>query len=180
MSANVGFYPTTQLNPYTTTIGSQGTYQSIMSYIYGASTYEFLSTGSYTTTSSTSLYTGISAKFTPANSTNFIITYDIYSGGTNVAVGNGVTLCIDTNPPPAVGSGFPSTAVTIDWGGLPLATYRSQELLISDGIVYGGYNSETAYTISLNIPYYFTWYVVSDTSGSVAGLTVLGMSIKSI
>lgn len=180
MSANVGFYPTTQLNPYTTTIGSQGTYQSIMSYIYGASSYQFEGLGSATSSSTTIGYSGLSLKFTPTNSQNALINYNIYSGNNAATVELVMQLFIDNNAPPAAGSAAPATAIIIDGGWLGLGNYRSQNLLISGGYVYGGNNSGAAVTLALNDTYYLTWYIASSTAGDVAGLVAFGLSIQSI
>ena len=180
MSANVGFYPTTQLNPYTTTIGSGGTFQSIMSYIYGASSYETINTASATSTITTLEYTGLDLPFTPANSQNAMILYDIYSGNNAATVGLSMGLYIDYNPPPAIGSTPPVSAVAIDSGGLALSIFRSQTLVLTGGKIYGGNNSGASYTMALNTPYCLTWYLSSTASGSVASLVVLGMSMQSI
>ena len=180
MSGNVGFYPTTQLNPYTTTIGSQGTYQSIMSYIYGASSYETINTASATSTITTLEYTGLSLPFTPANAQNAMILYDIYSGNNAATVGLNMGLYIDFNAPPAIGSAPPATAVAIDSGGLALNIFRSQTLVLTGNKVYGGNNSGASYTMTLNTPYYLTWYMSSTASGSLASLQVFGMSMQSI
>ena len=180
MSANVGFYPTTQLNPYTTTIGSQGTYQSIMSYIYGASSYETINTASATSTITTLEYTGLDLPFKPLNSQNAIIAYNIYSGDNSATVGLNMSLYIDSNAPPAVGSTPPATAVEIDSGALAIGFFRSQTLVLSGGKIYGGNNSGTSYTMTLNTPYYLTWYLSSDTAGDIASLVIFGMSIQSI
>ena len=178
--SNVGFYPTTQLNPYTTTIGSQGTYQSIMSYIYGASSYETIDATSATSTITTLEYTGLSLPFTPVNSQNAMVLYDIYSGNNGATVGLNMGLYIDSNAPPAIGSTPPVSAVEIDSGGLSLNVFRSQTLVLTGGKIYGGNDSGAAYTMALNTKYYLTWYMSSATSGDVASLYILGMSMQSI
>lgn len=180
MSGNVGFYPTTQLNPYTTTIGSGGTFQSIMSYIYGASSYEVMGTTSATSTVTTLEYTGLSLQFTPVNSQDALISYDLFSGNNAATANLTMGLYIDSNAPPATGSTPPATAIAIDSGGIVLNTFRSQTLLLTGGKVYGGNNNGAAITLSLNTPYYLTWYMNSATSGSVASLQVFGLSIQSI
>ena len=180
MSANVGFYPTTQLNPYTTTIGSGGTFQSIMSYIYGASSYEMMGTTSATSTVTTLEYTGLSLEFTPTNSQNALLMYNIYSGNNSATVGLNMGLYIDSNAPPAAGAVPPATAIGIDSGGMVLGAFRSQTLLLTGGKVYGGNDNGNAITMSVNTPYYLTWYMNSATAGSVASLQVFGLSIQSI
>ena len=177
---NVGFYPTTQLNPYTTNIGSEGTFQSIMSYIYGASSYKALGTASATTSSTASTYTGINIEFTPVNSQNILINYNIFSGNNNAAANLVIGLYIDTNSPPARGSAPPGTATEIDSGGLVTGAYRTQSLLMIGGEIYGGDNSGISYTINLNTKYYLTWYIYSQTAGSVAIFEMYGFSIQSI
>ena len=181
---NVGFYPTTQLNPYTTTIGSQGTYQSIMSYIYGASSYETINSTSATSTITTLEYTGLSLPFTPINSQNAILSYNIYSGdyGSDISaiVGVNMALYIDSNAPPAVGSSPPRTAVQIDSGGLGIGVFRTQTLVLTGGKIYGGNNLGAVYTMALNTQYYLNWYIFSATAGDVASLVILGMSMQSI
>ena len=180
MSANVGFYPTTELNPYTTTIGSGGTFQSIMSYIYGASSYEVMGTTSATSTVTTLEYTGLSLQFKPINSQDALILYNIYSGNNSATVNLNMGLYIDSNAPPATGSVPPATATAIDSGGLALSSFRSQTLLIDNGVVYGGNNSGTPITMTLNTPYYLTWYMNSATAGDVASLQIFGLSMQSI
>ena len=177
---NVGFYPTTQLNPYTTTIGSEGTFQSIMSYIYGASSYETLGTASYATTNIDSLYTGISMAFTPINSQNALISYNIFSGNNGATNSLGEGLYVDSNPPPATGSSPPATAIEIDNGALALNVFRSQTLLITGGKVYGGNISGVSLSMTLNTKYYLSWYASTATAGNVASLVVFGFSIQSI
>jgi hypothetical protein len=180
MSENVGFYPTTQLNPYTTTIGSEGTYQSIMSYIYGASSYEVMASASAATTSTALGYSGLSLSFKPTNSQQALILYDIFCGNNAATVDLNMSLYIDSNAPPASGSAPPATATQIDSISPPLGSFRSQTLLLTNSQVYGGANSGTAITLSLNTTYYLTWYISSVTSGSVASLQVYGLSIQSI
>ena len=180
MSANVGFYPTTQLNPYTTTIGSGGTFQSIMSYIYGASSYEMMGSTSAISTVTTLEYTGLSLEFTPTNSQEALIAYNIFSGNNNATANLNMELYIDSNAPPTAGSIPPATATEIDSGSLNVGVFRSQTLLLENGKVYGGSNNGTAITISLNTPYYLTWYMQSLTAGSVASLQVFGLSMQSI
>ena len=178
--SNVGFYPTTELNPYTTTIGSQGNYQSIMSYIYGASVYEMINTTSATSTIDSPEYSGLTLSFTPLNSTNIMIQYNIYSGLNSATAALWMSLYIDDVPPPAVGGTIPTTAIAIDNSQINLDIYRSQTLVIMNGIVYGGGSSGNTYTITLNTKYYISWYMASQTAGSVASLYVYGMSIQSI
>ena len=180
MNENVGFYPTTQLNPDTTTIGSQGTFQSIMSYIYGASSYKFMASALPTSTLATSTYTGLAVTFTPTNSQNALILYNIYSDNSVATVNLTMGLYIDTNPPPAQWSAPPATAIQLDQGTLDLGVYRSQTLILANGLIWGGFNSQTSFTLNLNIEYYLTWYMASVTAGSTAGLHILGCSIQSI
>ena len=182
---NVGFYPTTQLNPYTTTIGSQGTFQSIMSYIYGAGVYETVNTDSAETSSSIQEYTGMNLSFTPINSRNALLSYNIYSGGTAGGLpaptaGIDMMLAIDTNSPPTVGSSPPATITQIDVGALSLDIYRTQTLNFTGGKIWGGANSGIPYTLILNTQYYLTWYFNSQVSGDYATLQLLGMSMQSI
>ena len=175
---NVGFYSTAQLNPYTTTIGSGGTFQSIMSYIYGASSYETTGTASYICPATTDyLYTGISLAFTPINSQNALISYDIFNN--NTALSLNMYLSMDTTPPPSTGT--PASGLTlIDSGTLPLSTYRSQTLLITGGTLYGGNNSGAVITLDLNTKYYLTWYIQPGISTDSVSIMILGMSIQSI
>ena len=179
---NVGFYPTTQLNPYTTTIGSQGNFQSLMSYIYSAGVYETINSDSVTSTiySLELEYSGFTLEFTPLNSTNIMILYNIYSGNNNATVGFTMGLYIDDNPPPAIGSMPPVSAIEIDSGELALGFFRSQILVINNGIVYGGNNSGASCPLTINTKYYISWYLVSTTNGSLASLQLLGMSVQSI
>ena len=180
INTNVGFYPTTQLNPATTTIGSQGNFQSIMSYIYGASSYEALGTSSATSSSTTLTYTGLSLAFTPTNSQNYMLNYNIFSGDNSATVSLSMSLYVDTNAPPAAGSTPPATAIEIDGGGLALGGFRTQTLINVNNTIEGGNNSGTANTITLNTKYYFTWYLASTTAGDVASLQIFGFSIQSI
>ena len=178
--SNIGFYPTTQLNPYTTTIGSGGTFQSIMSYIYGASLYETINTASASSVAGNIQYTGLNLKFTPVNSQNALLKYDIYSGNGLATTGIYMDLYFDSNPPPGSGSSPPGTAIEIDSGELALGVYRSQTLVLTGGKVYGGNNSGASYTLALNTPYYLTWYMYSAAAPSVGNLVIYGMSIQSI
>ena len=180
MSGNVGFYPTTQLNPYTTTIGSQGTFQSIMSYIYGASSYETMGSASAVSSTTAFGYTGFSLQFMPINSQSALILYDIFSGNNSATVGLNMGLLIDSNAPPAIGAVPPATATQIDSGGLPLGVFRSQTLLLENGKVYGGNNNGDAFILNLNTPYYLTWYMNSLNATDVASLQIYGLSIQSI
>ena len=168
---SIGFYPTTQLNPYTTTIGSEGTFQSIMSYIYGASSYESMQSATVTTSSTSETYSGIYMTFTPTNSLNTLISYDIYSGNNSATVSLNTYLYIDT-----VAGG---QSIIIDNGNIPVDSYRTQKLIIIDGILYGGNNSGTSVNLTLNTKYYLSWYYSSG-SAATTTLAVLGFSIQSI
>ena len=180
INTNVGFYPTTQLNPATTTIGSQGNFQSIMSYIYGASSYEALGTSSATSSSTTLTYTGLSLAFTPVNSQNYMLSYNIYSGNNSATVDLNMALYIDNNAPPAVSSTAPATALAIDGGELVLGGFRTQTLINVNNTIEGGNHSGTANTIALNTKYYFTWYLASTTAADVASLVIFGFSVQSV
>ena len=162
------------------TIGSQGTFQSIMSYIYGASSYETMGSASAVSSTTAFGYTGLSLQFTPINSQNALIQYNIFSGNNSASTGLGMALFIDSNAPPASGSTPPATATQIDSGGIALGNFRSQTLLLDNGVVYGGNNNGNLVTLNINTNYYLTWYMQSQVAGDVASLQIFGMTIQSI
>ena len=148
--------------------------------IAGNNNLSFLGTSSATSSSTTLTYTGLSLAFTPTNSQNYMLNYNIFSGDNSATVALTMVLYIDNNPPPAAGSTPPATAIQIDSGGLTLGGFRTQTLINVNNTIEGGNNSGTANTITLNTKYYFTWYLASTTAGDVASLQIFGFSVQSI